>query len=294
MQKDGSRRNATIAVTFAAGAATLAALDAVIVRALNGTVHPFVIGFFRAFFGALVLLPWIAMRPSVLRSNHPLPQHALRAGFKLLAMVAFFAAFSWGPLVDITAIAFTSPIFVVLGAALALGERPGPAMISAVVLGFAGAMMVIGPSGAGFSLAVFLALVGAVLQSTIQLILKSMSKADATSTLVVLNLLLTVPIALIFAIPFWVTPGLREMGLLALQGVVGAACMGLMTHAFSLAPATVVAPVDFLRLPLVAFGGVALFGENVALTTLGGGALICCAALIAARTGNFKSQRTSN
>lgn len=292
MQDARSRRTATMAVAFAAGAATLAAADAVIVRALSGAVHPFVIGFFRAFFGAVILLPWIAMRPAVLQSNHRLRQHALRAGFKLLAMIAFFAAFSWGPLADVTAIAFMSPVFVVLGAALTLGERPGLPMLAAVAVGFTGAMLVIGPSATGFSLAVGLALVGAVLQSAIQLLLKSMSKGDATSTLVVWNLLLTVPIALVFALPFWSTPGWREIGLLALQGAVGTACMGMMTHAFSLAPATVVAPVDFLRLPLVALSGFALFGESVALTTIAGGALICSAALLAARAGSFKS--TSN
>ncbi len=285
MPASGNQQKAATAVMLAAGAAILAATDAVIVRALNGAVHPFVIGFFRAFFGAVVLLPWIALRPGVLRSSHPLRQHVMRAGFKLLAMVAFFAAFSWGPLADVTAIAFTSPIFLVLGAALRLGERPGPAMIAAVVIGFVGALFVIGPSGTGFSLAILLALTGAVLQSAIQLILKSMSKDDTTATLVIWNLLLTVPIALAFAIPFWAMPGSKEMGLLALQGVVGAACMGMMTHAFSLAPATIVAPVDFLRLPLVALGGFALFGENIALTTLCGGGLICCAALIAARSG---------
>ena len=286
---EASPHGAKMAVMFAVGAAILAAVDAVIVRALNGAVHPFVIGFFRAFFGAAILLPWVALRPSVLRSSHPLRQHAVRAGFKLLAMVAFFAAFSWGPLADVTAIAFTSPIFLLLGAVLALGEKPGPAMIGAVALGFLGAMLIIGPSGAGFSLAILLALTGAVLQSAIQLILKSMSKGDTTSTLVVWNLLLTVPIALVFALPFWTMPGVREMGLLALQGVVGTVCMGMMTHAFSLAPATIVAPVDFLRLPLVALGGFALFGEHIALTTLCGGGLIGCAALIAARSGKATS-----
>ena len=289
MPATGNHQKATTAVILATGAAILAASDAVIVRALDGAVHPFVIGFFRAFFGAVVLLPWIALRPGLLRSTHPLRQHAMRAGFKLLAMVAFFAAFSWGPLADVTAIAFTSPIFLVLGAALTLGERPGPAMIGAVAIGFVGALFVIGPSGTGFSLANLLALTGAVLQSVIQLVLKSMSKGDGTATLVIWNLLLTVPIALVFALPFWTMPGSRDMGLLALQGVVGAACMGMMTHAFSLAPATVIAPVDFLRLPLVALGGYALFGENIALTTLCGGGLICCAALIAARSGKPKS-----
>lgn len=285
MQNAESRNRATTAVTFAGGAAALAAFDAVIVRMIDGAVHPFVIGFFRAFFGAIVLLPWIAMRPQILRTNHKLSQHGLRAGFKLLAMVCFFAAFSWGPLADVTAIAFTSPIFVVIGAALMLGERPGVVMFGAVSLGFAGALLVVGPASSGASFALLLALTGAMLQAIIQLVLKSMSKGDSVGTLVVWNLLLTVPIAFVLALPFWTMPAMREMGLLALQGTVGAACMGMMTQAFALAPASVVAPVDFLRLPIVAFAGYALFDEGISPTTLGGGALICLAAVIAARLG---------
>lgn len=282
----------TAAVLFAVGAAALAASDAVIVRALDGSVHPFVIAFFRALFGVLVVLPFVMMRPQLLKSTHTVRQHAVRALFKLFAMVAFFAAFSMGPLADVTAIAFMSPIFVVLGAALLLRERPGLSMVVAILTGFAGAMIIVGPSPTGFTLAIGLALVGALLQAAIQLILKSMSRGDATSTLVAWNLMLTVPISLVLAVPFFTMPGSRELLLLALQGVVGTSCMGLMTHAMSLAPASIVAPVDFLRLPLVAFGGVALFNETIALTTVAGAVLICLAALIAGRSRRVKPSNT--
>lgn len=289
MHAEGKSERVPAAVLFAVGAAVLAASDAVIVRALDGAVHPFVIAFFRALFGAVVLLPFVVLRPQVLQSTHALGQHAIRALFKLFAMVAFFAAFSMGPLADVTAIAFMSPIFVVLGAAVLLGERPGLAMLFAVVVGFSGAMVIVGPSPSGFTLAVGLALAGALLQAAIQLILKSMSRGDTTSTLVVWNLLLTVPISLALAVPFFAMPGNRELALLALQGVVGTSCMGLMTHAMSLAPASIVAPVDFLRLPLVAVGGFALFNETIALTTVVGAVLICLAALMAARSRGVKA-----
>lgn len=289
MQREERRQRVSAAVLFAIGAAVLAASDAVIVRALDGAVHPFVIAFFRALFGIVLVLPFVALRPRVLKSSYALGQHAVRAVFKLLAMVAFFAAFSIGPLADVTAIAFMSPIFVVLGAALVLGERPGLAMFSAVLVGFLGAVIVVGPSVSGFTVAIGLALAGALLQAGIQLVLKSMSRGDATSTLVVWNLLLTVPISLVMAVPFFIMPGNRELALLALQGVVGTSCMGLMTHAMSLAPASVVAPVDFLRLPLVALGGFALFNETIALTTVVGAVLICLAALMAARSRGVKA-----
>ena len=289
MQAEERRERVSAAVIFAVGAAVLAASDAVIVRALDGAVHPFVIAFFRALFGVVVVLPFVVLRPQVLRSTHTLSQHAVRALFKLFAMVAFFAAFSMGPLADVTAIAFMSPIFVVVGAALLLGERPGLAMFAAALVGFSGAMIIVGPSTSGFSLAIGLALVGALMQAGIQLILKSMSRGDSTSTLVVWNLLLTVPMALVMAVPFFAVPGNRELALLALQGVVGTSCMGLMTHAISLAPASIVAPVDFLRLPLVALGGFALFNETIALTTVIGAILICLAALIAGRPRGLRA-----
>jgi drug/metabolite transporter (DMT)-like permease len=90
--------------------------------------------------------------------------------------------------------------------------------------------------------------------------------------------------ALIPALLFWSTPTLWEGGLLMVQGVLGAANMSLMTHAFSLAPANIVAPVDFLRLPLVAAVAYVLFGEGAAPATWVGGAIICGSALLASRT----------
>nr|WP_280922902.1 DMT family transporter [Rubellimicrobium aerolatum] len=279
---------------MAAVAAALAAADAAIVRALGGSVHPFVIGFFRAAFGALAVLPWIALRPGVLRTAHPLRQHALRAGLKLLALVSFFAAFSQGPLTDVTAIAFTAPVFVVMGAAVVLGERPGTVAFLAVLASLMGALLVIRPGGGPPAAGLGFALVGALLTALIQLMLKSMSSGDRTDTLVAWNLLLTAPMALGPSFLFWTTPSLSEGGLLALQGVLGAACMAFMTHAFSLADASIVAPVDFLRLPLVAAMAYAFFGEVAGPATWLGGAIICGSALAASRLARAAPARTAS
>ncbi|WP_240643483.1 DMT family transporter [Paracoccus siganidrum] len=274
---------AMLAVGLAAMGAALSAVDAAIVRQLDGGVHPMMIAFTRALFGALVVLPMAVMRPSVLESAYPLRQHLIRAALKLVALVAFFAAFARGPLTDVTAIAFTSPIFVVLGASLMLGERLGGMKILAVATGFCGAFLVAGPAGAGLTPAIGFALIGAVVQAVIQLMLKSMSSGDRTATLVIWNLLLTVPLAFLLALPFLTMPSAGQLGLLALQGVLGAGCMALMTHAFSLADASIVAPVDFLRLPLVAVLGYLLFSEVAKPSVWIGGVLICLAALIASR-----------
>lgn len=271
------------AVSFAAMGAALSAVDAVIVRALDGGVHPLMITFWRALFGGLAILPIVLIRRDLLVSAYPWRQHLLRAGLKLVALACFFAAFARGPLADVTALAFTSPIFVVLGAALLLGERLGGIKLFALLLGFAGTLVVISPAGAGASIAMAFALTGAMVQAVIQLMLKSMSGRDNTITLVIWNLLLTIPLAFVLALPFFTLPDLHQLGLLALQGVLGALCMGFMTHAFHLADASVVAPVDFLRLPLVAALGFVLFGELASTGTWIGGLMICAAALFAAQ-----------
>lgn len=272
-----------LAVGLAAMGAALSAVDAVIVRALDGGVHPLLITFWRALFGGLALLPIVLIRRDLLVSVYPWRQHLLRAGLKLVALACFFAAFARGPLTDVTALAFTSPIFVVIGASLSLGERLGGMRLFALVLGFAGTLVVISPAGAGPSVAMAFALAGALMQAVIQLMLKSMSGRDKTITLVIWNLFLTVPLALLLALPVFTWPDAHQLGLLALQGVLGAACMGLMTHAFHLADASIVAPVDFLRLPLVAALGFILFNEWASPATWGGGLMICAAALVAAQ-----------
>jgi len=165
----------------------------------------------------------------------------------------------------------------------------GSAVLAAGLAGFSGAMIIVGTFQSGFAPAIGLGLVGALLQAGIHLILKSMTRGVATSTLVVWSLSLAVPISLSLAVAFFAMPGNWELALLALQSVVGTSCMGLMTHALSIAPASIVAPIDFLRLPLVALGGSALFNESIALTTVVGAIPICLAALMAGRPQGMKA-----
>jgi drug/metabolite transporter (DMT)-like permease len=172
----------------------------------------------------------------------------------------------------------------VIGASAMLGEKLTMPLILAIASSFVGALLVIRPDGGAPSIGLGFALIGAVLTALIQLMLKSMSSGDRTDTLVVWNLLLTAPMALVPALLFWTEPSAAAVGLLAVQGVLGAACMALMTHAFSLADAMVVAPVDFLRLPLVAAAAFAVFGEVAGPATLLGGAVICGSALLASRS----------
>jgi drug/metabolite transporter (DMT)-like permease len=104
--------------------------------------------------------------------------------------------------------------------------------------------------------------------------LKSMSGRDSTDALVGWNLILTVPLAALPALWFWTTPTWPQLGLLAIQGALGALNMTAITRSLALAPASFVAPFEFLRLPFVAILAFAFFGEVAGLGTWVGATII--------------------
>ncbi|MGA0617451.1 DMT family transporter [Paracoccus sp. KR1-242] len=272
----GQRRMAVLAILLAT---VLAGLDAVIVRTLAGGVHPFMIAFFRALFGLIAVLPWILRRVD-LRASPYRGLHVLRAALKQASLVSLFLAFTHAPLADATAITFTAPIFLTLGAVLFLGEKIGPARIAAVAIGFLGILVLIRPGAAGFDPWLLCALAGAMLTATIQLVLRGMTRHDTAERLVAWNLLAMVPLGLVAALPVWQMPTSTQLLLLVLQGVLGAANMSLVTRAFSLAEASFLAPFDFLRLPVVAVLAFLFFDQLPAWTTWAGAAVIVLATLI--------------
>ena len=265
------------------------AVDSAIVRLLAGEVHPFVIGFTRVSFGLAAMLPLILRRPQMLRTKARFG-HVLRAALKLASLVAMFAALQAAPIATVTAIGFAAPLFVTLGAWLLFAERPGILRTTGLWLGFSGVIVILAPAlGLGQGAALMLALLGAALTATIQLMLKVMGRSDSADTLVAWNLIISVPLAAIPAFWFWTQPTPAQWGLLALQGAIGTFSQLGVTRAFQLADASLVAPIDFLRLPLVALAGWLFFAEIPHATTWAGAALIFAAILV--MTSSARSRR---
>ena len=280
--RDGS---ALMGVLLMLLVALMSAADAVVVRLLAGEIHPFVIGFTRVSFGLLAMLPWILRRPEMLRTRR-IGVHVLRAALKLGSLVALFAALAGAPLASVTAIGFAAPIFVSVGAWFLLSEQPQSLRVLAAVLGFVGVVTILWPAmhGGAAAVALWLALLSALLTATIQLILKVMGRTDRAETLVAWNLIATVPLALGPALWFWTQPTVSQWALLAFQGGLGALNQGCVTRALQLADASLVAPIDFLRLPLVAALAYMFFGEVAVMATWIGASFIVVAVVLMALT----------
>ncbi len=279
-----TQQNAGLAIMIMVFVAVLGTVDAAIVRMLAGEIHPFFMGFTRATFGLLVMMPWIISQPHILKTDRYW-LHILRAALKLVALIALFAALAHGALATVTTISFAAPFFVMLGAWLFLSERLRASRIFALILGFGGVVIVLNPSSGALSGALWLALLSAVATATIQIILKYMGRREGANTLVAWNLIVTVPLALIPAIWFWAHPTAYQWLLLAIQGMNGAAAQLLVTKAFQLADASLIAPIDFVRLPLIAIVAFVMFSEIPSHATWIGAGLIFGALMLITYSG---------
>ncbi|HET6468570.1 MAG TPA: DMT family transporter [Geminicoccaceae bacterium] len=270
---------------FMLAATSCAAVDTVIVRLVVQGLDPILIAFFRNLFSLVFMLPWIVAQRRAAIATRRLPMHAFRALLKLLALSCFYWAVARLPLAEVTAITFSTPLFVALGAVLLLGERLPRARALAMLAGFLGVLIVLRPGGPGFGPGTIAALLAALGLAGVALSVKSLSRTDPPDTIVVLNLLLSAPLGLLLALPVWRTPGLALLGWLVVQGVLGAVAQLAVTRAMRLADASTIVPIDFLRLPIVGLLAFLAFGEVADLWTWLGGAVIVAATIQGIRGG---------
>jgi drug/metabolite transporter (DMT)-like permease len=204
------------------------------------------------------------------------------------SVVHFGAQFSWLhalpliPLAQLFALEFTSPLWVALLAPFILGERLTMWRVIAALIGFAGAMIVVQPSAAmTIGRGEAFALVAAVGFAFSMIGTKMLTRQD--DSFKILFYMIMVQGVMALGVIAW--RGLTVPPLDTILWTFAIAVAGLTAHfslaqAFQRADAIVVAPMDFLRLPLVALVGVFLYNENLNPWILTGGAVVVVANLL--------------
>ena len=244
------------------------------VRHVTQSIHPFETAFFRNIFGLLVLAPTFVtygLRP--LRTGR-FRLHCLRAGLNVFAMLAFFYALSITPVILVQALAFTSPLFTVVLAVFILGERIRARRITAIVIGFAGALVIIRPGIQPIELGPMLVLASAAVWGYVVILVKSLSRTDSALTITAYMVLLMSPMTLVCALFVWTWPSPGEFMVLAGIGIVGTVAQICLTQALRLADTGVVLPFDFTKLIWGALFAWLLFGELIDGWTLAGSLVI--------------------
>ena len=256
------------------GAAVSFSIALVMVRHLSATFSVFEIAFFRLAFGVLVMLPWIVRVGIAGLATENLKLYAGRAVFSFLAVCAGYYSVTLIAIADSVALQFTLPIFTAVLAAITLKEPLYVHRWIAVVLGFGGVLIIIRPGFADVHPGMLVALCAALLFAGVDVATRFLSGSDSVKVILVYGFVLQLPIAAVPTALTWVTPGLEDLPSVAGFMVAALGAQVCITRSFAAAEASLVSPVLYLRLPLVAAIGFLFYGELPSVWTWIGAAVL--------------------
>ncbi|MDW8468509.1 MAG: DMT family transporter [Burkholderiales bacterium] len=257
-----------------------------ILKKVSHELDPWLVGWLRYALGALLVLPAVLRAGAARLAPRRHDLQFLRGAFHAGGLMLWFAALPAVSLAELTAIGFSGPLFVSLGAVLFLGERMGPARGIALLAGFAGVLLVVEPwrgGLSGISTGTLLMLASAPVFAGSFLVAKALTRHDPPDVIVLWQHLWVTVLMLPFALVAWTTPNARQWALLVLCGLLGAGGHYCMTRAFRVADISATQPVKFLELVWAAALGLAVFGTVPGGWTIAGGAVILASTLWLAR-----------
>jgi drug/metabolite transporter (DMT)-like permease len=200
-----------------------------------------------------------------------------RTGLHVLRNVAHFGGqFGWFlglaalPLAEVFALEFTLPVWTAILAALLLRERLTGTRVVAIALGFLGVLILLRPGAQAIDPAAVAVLLGAVSYGLSHTLTRVLAQSETRLAILFYMSLIQLPLGLLLALEGWVIPPADAWPWLAGIAVTGLTGHYCLTRALSLADATVVVPMDFLRLPLIALVGAVLYGESLDLYVAAG------------------------
>jgi drug/metabolite transporter (DMT)-like permease len=255
-----------------------------ILKKVSHELEPWVVGWLRYSLGALVMLP-AAMRVQALWPKRPGLQFA-RGLFHSGGLILWFLALPMISLAEMTAIGFSGPIFICLGAVLVLGERMSAARWAAVLAGFAGVLLIVRPWAGGFgaiSAGTLLLLAATPVFSAGFLIAKVQTKYERSEVIVLWQHLWVGIVMAPLAFTRWSMPSTGQWILLVMTGFLGAGGHYCSTRAFKAADISATQSVRFLDLVWASLLGLAIFGSVPEAATIAGGVVILLSTLWLAR-----------
>ena len=261
-------------VLWMAGAVLSFSAMAVAARELLARLGVFEILAFRTGIAlAIVLAVALPQGPGVLRTRR-FPLHLWRNLVHLAGQASWVYAIALLPLATVFAIEFTMPIWVAALAAIFLGERLTGPRLAMLALGFAGVLVILRPGIETVQLGALVALAASLFYAIQMIATKQLSGTDAPLTVLFWMSVVQTPVAAALALPGWVTPRFADAPWLLVMGAGSFTAHYCLTRAMRVADATLVMPVDFARLPLIALVGALFYAEAFDPAVIAGAALI--------------------
>jgi drug/metabolite transporter (DMT)-like permease len=281
-------------VLWMVGALLSFSVMAVSIRQLaNAKLSIFEILTFRSGIALVVLMALLVVRPEL--RVHVKPR---RMGLNLLRNTVHYAAqYAWSlaltmlPLAMVFALEFTMPAWTALLAVWLLHEKMTPSRLGVVVLGLVGVLVILRPGIADFNPAAMLVLGAAAGYAIVMITTKKLTATETTFGIVFWMAVIQLPLSLIGSdLTVFLHLEARHILPIIGVGVAGLTSHYCLSNAFRSGDATLVVPLDFMRIPLIAVVGWAFYGEALDIFVLLGALIIVAGVLWNLRSEHARSR----
>ena len=246
-------------------------------RALASELDTFEIMMYRSLFGVFIVIVVGAAAGTLGQINRQnLGTQVFRNAAHFTGQNLWFYAVTVIPLAQVFALEFTTPLWVIVLSPLLLGEKLTPTRAFAAIMGFIGILIVARPDMAGINSGVITAASSAIFFALTIILTKRLTRTQSITCI----LFYLTTMQLVFGVIAAgydgdvALPSLTALPYVLLIGAAGLLAHFCITKALSLAPATVVVPIDFIRLPTIAVVGMLLYNEAIDIWVFVGAAVI--------------------
>ena len=273
-----ARMNTTLQAAFwMIGAITSFTLMAVAGRTVSIELDTFEIMLFRSLTGIVIVVA-VAGYLGTLRQigRDRLGLHVTRNVFHFAGQNLWFYAITLIPLAQVFALEFTTPIWVILLSPLILRERLTAIGLTSAAIGFIGILIVARPDPASLNVGLLAAASCAVFFALTAILTRLLTRTETITTILFYLTTMQAVFGLVCAgyDGDLALPSAAALPWVILIGVAGLTAHFCLTNALKIAPASVVMPIDFVRLPTIAVVGMLLYDEPLELLVFVGAALI--------------------
>jgi drug/metabolite transporter (DMT)-like permease len=254
------------------------------VRFLEGEVPAPQAAFLRYLIGTLLLTPALVTLIKVKPEKALMNKFILRGLVHSIGVTMWFYAMSVMPVAEVTAIGFLTYIFVSVGASIFLKEKLHKHRLSAILISFIGALIILRPGFKEIGNGQIGMLIATIVFTASYLIAKIVSKERSSSEIVAMLSIFTTIFLFPSAIYVWEPLSIKAFLVLTLTAVIATVGHITMTKAIKLAPMVTTQPILFLQLVWASMVGFFLFGENVdPFVIIGGTIIMICVCYVAYR-----------
>ncbi len=230
----------------------------------------------RSGFALILLLPFIRINDVIALARDNPWLHLLRMALGSIEIACFYIAVSQMQLADVSTFYLAAPILLTAISSVVLGERVGLARWMATLVGFAGVLIALRPSSGALSAPALVGLLGSTLYAIFLAVTRRLR--GAPNTMLVMLQLVALMVCGLVTVPFaWTAPSWGGLGLMMVVGAIGVIGYFCVNRALQLAPASVVAPFQYLSIVWSIALGYLAFGDVPMLPTLVGAIIIMAA-----------------